>query len=394
MDSKELFGETQEQIKEQIKEPGTETTAEQIPESVDETNAEQTSEPEICDTTSEQIQLQVATAAKKGNGRAAVAVLTVLFLLIIGLCVYIAVSLSKVIPVSGEKKDTEYEAQTEDPWEEILGDKYKGDEKTSDDTPEEETASEDLEKGWQDSDGDALFHDDAAHEYPNHAENEFAGPYYEETADCIDKNVSYEVKREFYDCLEEKENVNICISYIQIEGDIPGIDEINKALKDNTIFFAENYEQNKKDILEILEESGTGIDAQIKSFVTYNTEHMISVVVREDISMGYMYRDVALRCYNINLDTGTILDNTTILDLNEEFGQEFRERSNRQNGVSEGGIEPYSDDEIKAMLEDEDSLILFYTPLGMELGYNYRGDYYSGWITITMQDYENYLPTL
>ena len=38
------------------------------------------------------------------------------------------------------------------------------------------------------------------------------------------------------------------------------------------------------------------------------------------------------------------------------------------------------------MLNSEDELILFYTPIGMEVGFNY----YNGWVTVTYPDYLKY----
>ena len=45
-----------------------------------------------------------------------------------------------------------------------------------------------------------------------------------------------------------------------------------------------------------------------------------------------------------------------------------------------------SDQEITYYLTDSDYLIIFYTPLGMEVGFNY----YDGWVTVTYRDYEKY----
>lgn len=301
----------------------------------------------------------------QGNNKAALVAATVLFLLIIGLCVYIAVSLSRILPQSGQE-DKEYESQTGDPWKELLGDEY-------DENGQEE----------------GTYASDNVHLYPNHSKEEFEGPYYPEVSDCMDETVSYKLKRELYDYEDRDEDVYIYTSYIQLEGDIPGVNEINRVLKEETVYFVNNYEKNKDEILEMLGESGRGIRAQIKSYVTYNTEEIISVVVHEEVEMGYAYKDVNLYCFNIDPVTGTILDNTDILECGEGFGKEFRARSNAQNGISEGGTDAFSDAEIEAMLNDENSLILFYTPLGIELGYNYRSDSYAGWITITMQDYES-----
>jgi len=357
MDSKELFGESLEQVPEKQEEMLFEEkiTEHKVPQEETLLVAEESY-------SSEQIQEQVEKVSKKGNNGAAVAVMTLLFLLVVGLCVYIAVNVSKMLPQSG-REDKEYKAQTADPWEELLGEDYIG--------------------GNQDDETDSQ-------DYPNYAKESFSGLYYENIVDCIDKNVSYEVKREFQNIVDEKNNIDIHTSYIQLEGDIPGVKEINSVLKKEAVYFIEIYEENKEDLHETLEDTGTGIQAEIRSYVTYNTENEISIVIKEDISLGYMYREVALRSFNFNLDTGMLLDNTSILDLSD-FGPQFRERSNTQNGISESGMETFSDDEIEMMLTDEESLIIFYTPLGMEIGYNYRKDGTIGWITITMQDYEDYI---
>lgn len=323
----------------------------------------------------EQMQESAEETTKKGSNPAVVALVTALFILVIGLCVYIAVAVSSMVPEGG-KEDKEYEAQTQDPWEEILGEDYKEENADNQETSETE---------------DDAFSDLTEYEYPNYNKDAFTGQYYEETVDCMDETVSYDMEREFYNIKEPEHNVNIHTSYIQLSGDIPGVDEINHILEQDAVYFAKNYEENKQDILGVLD-GNTGIDASIRSYVTYNTENMVSIVIREDISMGYAYTDVRLRGYNINTETGTILDNTSILKLDKEFAQEFRNRSNSQNGAD--SMDLFTDDQIAELLADETSLILFYTPYGAELGFNYRSGGYKGWITITMQDYEKYVPLM
>ncbi len=289
--------------------------------------------------------------SNKQNGPVMI-VMTFLIIIAIGLCVYIAASVSKMMPAE-EKKDIEYQAQTADPWEEILGEEYK--ENTQD------------------------------------AQDKISGPYYEELTNSIDTGVSYKVAHEMYECVEAENDVDIRASYVQLEGDIPNLTQINERLKQEAIYFPQNYEKNKNEILESLHEWNIGVNAEIESFVTYNTQTQMSVVIREQIDIGYVRSTIKLYSYNIDLTTGTILNNADILNLGFEFGEEFRQRSNKQNGVSEEAIDQYSNDEIAAKLKDENSLILFYTPLGLELGYNYEGENYTGWITITMQDYKKYL---
>lgn len=319
------------------------------------------------DMTSQQIQQQVSEKSKKGNNSTVVVFATVLFILLIGLCVYIAVSISGMVSKDG-RGDKEYESKTEDPWEEILGDDYKGDEQES--QPEAEVSTE------------------STYAYPNYAKDTFTGPYYEDVVDCIDYSVSYNMERKFCNIEESQNNVSIHTSYIYLDGEIPGVEEINRLLEEEATSFAVNYKENKEDILKSLN-SGMGIDASIRSYVTYNTENMISIVLWEEIVLDGICLDIRLKCYNINLDTGTVLDNASILELEEGFGQEFRDRSDRQNG--RGSVESFSDLQIEQFLADEEAVIFFYTPLGAELGYNYADGGKLGWITITMQDYEEFV---
>lgn len=381
MDSRELFGEVQESI--EVYEENTMLEEKSAEGYAEETAYSFQKEMQEKNMDSEQIQQQVEEKAQKGNNSLVVGIVTVMFILVIGLCVYIAVTISNMVPKDGYG-DKEYQAETEDPWEEILGEGYK--EEQSENSPEQQ--EEQSENGNAEDGGSSA---DDTYAYPNHAKDTFTGPYYEDVTDCIDYAVSYDMERKFCNIKEPENNVNIHTSYIKLDGDIPGIDEINRVLEEDAIYFAENYKDNKEEMLEALDDQ-FGLDAEIRSYVTYNTESMISIVIREDIAVGGMYLDVCLKSYNINLDTGTFLDNSSILDIKEGFGQEFRDRSNQQNGI--GSLDNFSNPEIEKKLTDKDSVIFFYTPLGAELGYNYKEKGYRGWITITMQDYEEYLRTV
>ena len=88
---------------------------------------------------------------------------------------------------------------------------------------------------------------------------------------------------------------------------------------------------------------------------------------------------------NFDMESGMQMTNSQILDIDDEFSIDFRERNERQNGQTDG-LEYYSDQDITEMLNDDDYLIIFYTPLGMEVGINY----YFGWVTVTYTDYEKF----
>ena len=85
------------------------------------------------------------------------------------------------------------------------------------------------------------------------------------------------------------------------------------------------------------------------------------------------------------METGMLMNNTHLLAVDDNFSVDFRKRCELQNGVIEN-LDYMSDQEITYYLTDSDYLIIFYTPLGMEVGFNY----YDGWVTVTYRDYEKY----
>ena len=71
-------------------------------------------------------------------------------------------------------------------------------------------------------------------------------------------------------------------------------------------------------------------------------------------------------------------------NLNDDFAVDFREREISENG--DGALTDYTDQEILAMLKDEDTLVLFYTPMGLEVGLNLDGEI----VYVTYEDYMDY----
>jgi len=83
------------------------------------------------------------------------------------------------------------------------------------------------------------------------------------------------------------------------------------------------------------------------------------------------------------MENGVVIDNGSILRVNDEFLQAFRNKSEVQNG---GALDEMSDQELMYHLT-EGSTIIFYTPLGMEVGMNYD----DGFLTVTFDDYKPYM---
>ena len=81
------------------------------------------------------------------------------------------------------------------------------------------------------------------------------------------------------------------------------------------------------------------------------------------------------------------MEGTELFWLDEKFAADFRRREAWENG--EGALTNYSDEEILEMLKDPAYLVVFYTPMGMEVGLNLGNRV----VYVTYEDYEQFLNT-
>ena len=88
---------------------------------------------------------------------------------------------------------------------------------------------------------------------------------------------------------------------------------------------------------------------------------------------------------NIDMKNGSVFDNTKILNMDDDFAQFFVDRSNIQNRYLNALNESSSSD-ISKVLNDDDSLIMFCTPFGIEVGMVYR---YQGTSSALKRDRSN-----
>lgn len=224
-----------------------------------------------------------------------------------------------------------------------------------------------------DKDDDAFFYDYSSDE-----------EYYDFSND-IKEDLDYQIEiknyqRDDFIPVGEKSYINISFAYPVITGEVPNVDGINRAMYEE-INIIEAHVASAAEFLS----DGDIYDFTGTCYVTYMSDEILSVAY---VEYGYL-NDTFLESYvvslNFDMQTGMILDNTNLLNINDDFSVDFRERCEKQNGEIE---EMYymSDQEITAYLTEKDYLIIFYTPLGMEIGFNY----YDGWVTVTYKDFEQY----
>ena len=233
-----------------------------------------------------------------------------------------------------------------------------------------------------DEDGDDGYGDDGSREESGASDE---GGYYE-LHDELRWDLSYVVDfEEYYEGDDGEDSPDsgrdIYITYPVIAGDdVPNLDSLNRTIMDEVDFL--------KDVADDAEE---GVDVHLsgEAYVTYMDEERLSIVFEENLYLDYggseQVVDYYLYSLNIDMENGVVLDNGSMVNTDDDFSVDFRRRSDEQNGEI-SYLTALSDQEITEYFKSDD-IIVFYTPLGMEIGFNYE----YGWVTVTYRDYEQYL---
>lgn len=227
--------------------------------------------------------------------------------------------------------------------------------------------------------------------HDNHTLSEFTGQYYEPFVDCIDTSYDYRLSRHYltYSNVVDEVIVNADIAYIQFEGDtIPNEEELNRRILEMTANDFWGYLQGQTSLAYIPSE----VNFMVDSFIPYNDGEKMSILLDVNTYLDGYREEHYIYAINIDLVNGEIMDNASILKIDEDFGAMFRERNNAQNGEDVIAVVNCTDKELADLLSDPDTNIVFFSPYGMEVGINYMADGYSwGWVSITLSDYEDYL---
>lgn len=209
-------------------------------------------------------------------------------------------------------------------------------------------------------------------------------------ADDIKTDLDYSVKKKHYSYKSDNDNVKIEIDYPEVTDDgLSDVDDINANFAYEIDYYKDYYE--KKYASQMTDDGYYKVDTTC--YVTYMDKDMLSVAFMQDMACD-KYVNTTIYSVNIDMTTGKILDNTDIINADDTFAADFIKRSEKQNGDSL--ITGWDEKDVTKALSSEDSLILVYTPVGMEIGINgvkSNGTDYddTGWVSVTYKDYEKYL---
>lgn len=196
--------------------------------------------------------------------------------------------------------------------------------------------------------------------------------YYEEITDATSQDLDYKVIWESVSMRPDDSDDSCTYDGVYpVLRDEEGKEEekfssMNQAIKDLVCKYKNSYREYESGI------SSSG-------YVTYMDEEKISVVVRHSF---YEKKTTIPRVEAITLrvDTGEIIAHEEMAHVDEELVWQFRSRNSHQNGTVEF-VDELSDEKLMEYLSDEEESVMFYTPVGLEIGFNYDG----GWVTVTLK---------
>ncbi|MCR4649742.1 MAG: hypothetical protein K5776_11765 [Lachnospiraceae bacterium] len=220
----------------------------------------------------------------------------------------------------------------------------------------------------------------------------FTTPYYNYIINSYVENENYDVERRTIRYEGEVNGVyyNAYCGYYTLSADNVDFTAVNEGLRNKCLERIEDYIRNSTDA------AGTYVTIYVDSVVTFNNDDVFSAAYDTNVYSNNVINTFSISSVNIDVKNAAVMDNTKILTLDDDFSKFFIERSNTQNRWVES-INKSDVSDVTKVFNDDDSLILFFTPLGVEVGINYKyrqdsyGSDYVGWVTITLNDFDNYL---
>ena len=239
---------------------------------------------------------------------------------------------------------------------------------------------DDYDYGYGDDDYDYGYGDD---DYDYDDDHNYDNDKYYTLHDDIKNNLSYSIDYDYYEYDTDYEYVSIVVTYPVIKGkNVPNLDKLNEVIQEEKTFFTDYFEEEYEQYVKNNDDGY--FDAFVTGYVTYMDEEKLSIVFSESVYSDY-YDHAYLYCINIDMENGVVLDNEDMLSIDDNFSVDFRTRSDEQNGEI-SYLTAMTDQQITDYFNSPD-VIVFYTPQGMEIGFNYE----QGWVTVTYDEYEKYL---
>ena len=207
--------------------------------------------------------------------------------------------------------------------------------------------------------------------------------YYEKITDAIRDDLPYGVELQECDLSRKQEDASFYALYPKLTGEIRNRDYLNEIIEKQALLY-KNYCQM------YVEQAGfDSCHIQCFGYVTNMDSEHLSVVFDQKFYLNNQSMP-GLSAINIDVETGTILKKEQQFNYSTRLAERFRKQCQKQNGLELSENEWPT--EMLRKLLSSDGGIFFYTPVGLEIGFNYNGvNNQFGWMTATIKDYEDYL---
>ncbi len=198
-----------------------------------------------------------------------------------------------------------------------------------------------------------------------------ADSYYVEIVSATTRGLSYEIAwvDNYVNPDDEKVDAGFSATYpMIIDSTASFVSEVNQTIRDQAL----SYQPNS-----LVADDYMYVD----SYVTYMTEEILSIVFDVWGKQGdtHLYEAAAL---NFDMQTGALLTLEQMLPkhLNAD---DFREKCERQNDFSSSVVlESMTDGDIIDAVTNPETGVAFYSPVGVDIGFNYE----DGWVTVTFKE--------
>lgn len=278
-----------------------------------------------------------------------------LFILILGLAVYLIVNDLE----SRTEKEKDFLKAASDVW--------------SGAPAGNESGEEDAYAGDDDTDPDDRYVPDAQDEY------------YVTIVNSLRDDLDYSVEWLDGGIVSENGESSLYALYPQLTGDIPDGAGVNAAI--------EALAYTGESLFEYIKESDGAFSFYIRNegYVTYMDENTVSIVFLEYVyingSIDYFPRIMDL---NIDVKTGRVLSHEEMVDYSDALSEKVYRQNQYQNSID---LEEFNwtNAYIGELLQGDDG-VAFYTPVGLEVGFNYEDQESGavGWLTVTVREVEEY----
>lgn len=194
--------------------------------------------------------------------------------------------------------------------------------------------------------------------------------FYKEITDATVQDLSYQVLWKSITVYPDDSGASMgysCICPVLTGEDTEKLDAVNERIQEVVCEYQDSYL-----------EYDNGVESY--GYVTYMDEEICSIVVQHSLNENYNTIPY-VRAVTFHMDSGRVMEHSEMTQVDDDLIRQFRSMDSYQNGTVDF-VSDSSDDELKACLEDEKDSVMFYTPVGLEVGFNYDG----GWVTVTIKD--------